>query len=570
MHLILERLVMSKREKFIERAKEKHAGYYQYDLVEYVNTHTKVKIICPKHGVFEQTPHNHLNGGCYQCRNETIGANKRLNGAEFVKRAKLKHGDFYDYSRVVYERNSTKVEILCPKHGSFLQAPTKHLSGQGCPKCGQEKTVRTHLQGYDTVLQRCREAHGDRYDYTLVKFDKVDEKVEIICPEHGIFKQALYLHYGGQGCPKCAKEVIKSARLSNTESFIASARQLHGESYDYSFVRYYNNKTPVEIVCPKHGSFWQTANDHLDGHGCSACNRQFNGVSKASEDLMNFIRQLAPDLQQEVRMGTNKRFRADGYIPSKRLFVEYNGLIWHSRKFKRNKNDLKTRWEQAKALGCELLVIHEDEWLHKRELVENLIRYKLGMMPNVYARKCELILVEPDEAKRFYQQHHIQGCLFRPQLSYGLKYQGELVACMSFAQKGSNRKTPYQTGLWELIRFASSCSVVGGASRLFQSLLRHTQAQEVVSFSMNHLFSGRVYEILGFKLDKELSADYQYIDTKRILRLHKSNFQHSRLEKRFADYDRSKTEEVNCAVNGFYRIYDCGKKRWIWRRTCKE
>lgn len=118
-------------EDFIKKAREIHGDRYDYSKVNYVNNETPVCIICPEHGEFWQTPYNHVKGcGCQKC----AGVNKS-NTEEFVKKAKEIHGDRYDYSNVNYTNSHTVVQIMCPEHGEFLQQPTNHLRGCGCPYC---------------------------------------------------------------------------------------------------------------------------------------------------------------------------------------------------------------------------------------------------------------------------------------------------------------------------------------------------------------------------------------------------------------------------------------------------
>jgi len=121
--------------EFIEKAKLIHGDKYEYSKVYYINNRTKVKIICPIHGVFEQTPYNHLRGDmCSACF-----GNKRLTTLEFIEKAKLIHGNKYDYSKVEYKNNSTKIKITCPIHGEFEQTPNGHLNKNGCPICKESK-----------------------------------------------------------------------------------------------------------------------------------------------------------------------------------------------------------------------------------------------------------------------------------------------------------------------------------------------------------------------------------------------------------------------------------------------
>lgn len=124
----------------IEKAIEKHGDKYDYSKVEYVNTKTKVCIICPEHGKFFQTPNDHVSGGkgCVKCGFASNALKRSKNIDKFIEDAKKLHGDKYDYSKVEYINSSTKVIIICKNHGElteFTQTPNKHLEGRGCPDC---------------------------------------------------------------------------------------------------------------------------------------------------------------------------------------------------------------------------------------------------------------------------------------------------------------------------------------------------------------------------------------------------------------------------------------------------
>ena len=127
-------------EEFIIKAREVHGEKYDYSKVNYLTTMEKVCIICPKHGEFWQTPNSHLHGkGCPKCGvKKCIDAIKSTK-EEFLIKAKEVHGNKYDYSKVEYINNKTKICIICPIHGEFWQVPNSHLSENGCPKCMQSK-----------------------------------------------------------------------------------------------------------------------------------------------------------------------------------------------------------------------------------------------------------------------------------------------------------------------------------------------------------------------------------------------------------------------------------------------
>ena len=190
---------MSKRlttRDFITRSTAKHGDKYDYSLVDYMLSRTKVKIICRDHGVFEQTPNKHLQGdGCPEC-----GGNVKLDNVTFIKKATEKHNNKYDYSLVDYVKSQTKVKIVCSEHGEFLQAPAKHLWGSGCPRC-----CCNVKRDNETFIKKATEKHNNKYDYSLVDYVYNKVKVKIICANHGTFEQTPANHLNGQGCPVCAR-----------------------------------------------------------------------------------------------------------------------------------------------------------------------------------------------------------------------------------------------------------------------------------------------------------------------------------------------------------------------------
>ena len=201
---------------------------------------------------------------------------KKYTTEEFIKKAREIHGDKYDYSKVEYVSYHTKVCIICPKHGEFWQTPANHLRNRNCPKCGNNSKIKKRSLTKEEFIKKAREVHGDKYDYSKVKYINNYTKVCIICPEHGEFWQNANSHLRGCGCPKCCNNGVKLT----TEEFVKKARKIHGDKYDYSKVEYKNSHTKVCIICPEHGEFWQTPTSHLHGEsGCPMCmgkNKTFN------------------------------------------------------------------------------------------------------------------------------------------------------------------------------------------------------------------------------------------------------------------------------------------------------
>lgn len=131
----------------------------------------------------------------------------------FIYKAKLKHGDFYDYSDTLYERSSKPVEICCPLHGVFSQRPNSHLNGNGCPACGNDKVLKhvmTQRNSRELFIQNSINLHGDKYTYEFVEYVNNCTKVYITCKQHGEFLQTPANHISGKGCPKCGEYGFRS------------------------------------------------------------------------------------------------------------------------------------------------------------------------------------------------------------------------------------------------------------------------------------------------------------------------------------------------------------------------
>jgi hypothetical protein len=123
----------------------------------------------------------------------------------------------------------------------------------------------------EEFISRARRVYGNKYGYASVEYSGTFIPVKIICREHGEFEQKPNTHLSGRGCKTCGRLTGARARRSNTGQFIAKAKRVHGDKYDYSLVSYETTKLPVKIVCPAHGEFEQKPHDHLSGSGCRKC-----------------------------------------------------------------------------------------------------------------------------------------------------------------------------------------------------------------------------------------------------------------------------------------------------------
>ena len=149
----------------------------------------------------------------------------------------------------------------------------------------------------EDFIKLSRSVHGDKYDYSKVNFNKVTDKVCIICPEHGEFWQVARQHYRGQGCPKCALENRTKKIKGDTDSFIKKVKEIHNNKYDYSKVNYIDSTEKICIICPEHGEFWQTPNCHQQGEGCPQCKKKLikEKLSFTTEDFIKKAKEIHGD-----------------------------------------------------------------------------------------------------------------------------------------------------------------------------------------------------------------------------------------------------------------------------------
>jgi len=275
-------LILGKRKttaEFILDAKKVHGDLYDYSKVEYLNTNTKVTIVCKIHGGFQKIPKEHLKGvGCQKCSKIKSANNLKMSQDEFISKANKEHNFKYDYSKVVYLNTNTKVVIVCKIHGEFEQIPKMHVKGQGCPKCGVLKRNNSLRKTIEQFIEESHKKHNiinNIYDYSLVQYKTVMIKVKIICKKHGIFEQTPNSHLRGAGCPECSGN-----KRITSKAFIKKAKKNHENLYDYSNVEYVNNSTKVRIICKEHGVFEQRPSDHLNGIGCSKCSGKFHKTTE--------------------------------------------------------------------------------------------------------------------------------------------------------------------------------------------------------------------------------------------------------------------------------------------------
>jgi hypothetical protein len=292
---------------------------------------------------------------------------------------------------------------------------------------------------------------------------------------------------------------------------------------------------------------------------CPNCRENSPLHSRAELEICEWIRN---NTTYKVRLGDRSvitPLELDIYIPEKKLAIEYCGLYWHSElSGSKHSGYHQNKWQRCKDLGIKLITIFEDEWINKPDIVLAMLSRNLDIgATKLAARKCQIIELNTDQSRTFFDKNHIHGYA-NSKIKLGLMYNDQLVYAMTFAKKNISRKNSE----WEIQRMAGAANVIvqGGASKLFAEFCRREQPEAVVSYADLKWFTGNSYEKMGFKLQRHTVPGYWYFALPDYTRIHRFT-----LRKNEND-DPTLTEWQNRQAQGWDRIWDCGHAKWTWSK----
>lgn len=282
-------------------------------------------------------------------------------------------------------------------------------------------------------------------------------------------------------------------------------------------------------------------------------------VSNMELEVLEYVKSLEVKTIHSHRklLGNNREL--DIVIPDNKLAIEFNGLYWHSELAGKHRLYHKDKTNDCSEKGYDLIHIFEHQWLDQQPIVKDIISKRLGKVSNkIYARKCELKEVETKEATKFLEDNHLQGYA-GASIKLGLYYEEELVSIMTFGKARFNKNVE-----WELVRFANKLdtSVIGGASKLLKHFKKENQGS-LISYCDLSVFSGKLYEELGFTLSHISEPNYWYFHIRDMVVYSRVKFQKHKLEKELEDFDDKLSEWENMKNNGYNRYFDCGNAVYI-------
>ncbi len=294
---------------------------------------------------------------------------------------------------------------------------------------------------------------------------------------------------------------------------------------------------------------------------CTNCYPISDNSSIKQIEIFNFINENYNGCIIQNDRTIVSPYEIDVYLPDLNIGFEFNGIFWHSDKFKDDNYHYKKN-KMAIDNGIKLYTIWEDDWNIKRDICKSFILNKLSKSIKIGARKTEIRNVKYLESKKFLDENHLQGDV-KSSIRLGLFYKNELVSLMTFSKLRLplNRKMVKNNDVYELTRFCSKLNmvIVGGSSKLLKHFISEYNPKEIQTYSDNLISDGNLYKNLGFSYIHESKPGYWYLING--IRQHRFNWRKQKLVS--MGYDVNKSEREIMLELGFYRIYNAGNKKWI-------
>jgi len=481
---------------------------------------------------------------------------------------------------------------------------TENILNQGfytCKKCKHHKTKITNLEKYgvectlqsDDVLEKIKNKNIEKFGTDhYSKTNEFKEKIkETNLEKYGVesnmqsieFKEKSILFnlksYGVDHYSKTNefKEKVKKTNLekygvdhySKTDEF----KEKLSKNHFLKLKKENNNLKEINgdeyvIYCDKcdkdytiHKWLYKNRKKKYKTNTCLYCNPINSSKSGMELKLLEFIKD---NYNEKIVYGNRKIIppkELDIYLPNLKLAFEFNGVYWHNELNKHNKYHLE-KTEKCLEKGIQLIHVFEDDWIYKQDIVKSRILNLIGKSKKIFARKCEIKLVNDNKVIRnFLDENHLQGFV-GSKIKLGLYYNDELVSLMTFGNLRKPLNQSKKDGSFELLRFCNKLSiyVIGGASKLFNYFLKNYEICEIISYADRSWSNGNLYEKLGFEFIHKTQPNYYYIIGN--LRKHRFNFRKDKLIKE--GFDSNKTEHEIMLEREIYRIYDSGSLKYSY------
>jgi hypothetical protein len=352
--------------------------------------------------------------------------------------------------------------------------------------------------------------------------------------------------------------------FSKTDEYVEKSKKTYKEKYgvdSYTKTYEYIEKSK-KTALDKYGVDSYTKTDDFKRRFSKTMNKKYNSNSLCT--VFNHISSLSSIKEKELLDFVNEhyngdvienykdKYEIDVYLPDMKIGFEFNGLYWHSNKFK-DKNYHLNKTKHFYQMDVRIIHIWEDDWVNNNHIIKSQILYYINSISSrIYARKCIIKEIDIEKSSNFLNENHIQGTC-NSVLKLGMFYNDELVSVMTFDKFEGRKKMGDHE--WNLNRFCSkiNTTISGASSKFISFFIKKYNPKRIISYADYCWSNGKVYEKLGFVKKYTSKPDYKYIINNK--RVHKSNLRKSRT--------RTKLTESQYAVNNnILKVYDCGKIKY--------
>lgn len=458
------------------------------------------------------------------------------------------HGDLYDEIR-----NRTSFLLNDPHILERVTALRENLTEHPkCVTCGSpvmfvnrksiSKYCSKQCSHRDPNLSQKRKDSSKKVDYKKAAVKRKSTMLEKYGVEYNSQREDI-------------KEVLAESKIKHSNPNALSRL----ESYEWMRGEYITNKRTLVDIADELSVYYGTVGEYCRKHGFEI--RQQTNYSQHEKEIGSFVDSLGLSYTSDRKILGG--YEIDILIEDKKIGIELDGVYWHSyNRFesKEEKNKHLTKTILAKERGVKLMHVFDTEWIHKRPIIESMIRNRVGMSDTIYARKCEIREITPQEAKSFLNTNHIQGHT-GARVNLGLFRQDQLVMVMTFGKPRFSKNSE-----WELIRLGSllNLNIVGGSSKLFNHFLKNFyNGGGIICYSDRRFGEGDVYTKLGFEKRKSTPPGYYWTDGEVVWS--RTRFQKNKLNKLLKDFDSSLSEAENMFKNKYRRLWDCGNSVFLYK-----
>lgn len=441
----------------------------------------------------------------------------------------------------------------------------------------KQKIIKTNLEKYGVNSPMCLETTQEKAKQTLLNnwgVDNPSKSEKLIKKRVENFKLSDFKeNFKKASIEKYGVEhhwMVKEIHDKSIEVFYSDYKKRIIDKInqnDYEFIGFNKNITTyLKFFCKKCNNnfeiltyqFYYRVTNNISI--CTNCFPISESSSIKQIDIYNFIKE---NYNGEIILNTKdyiNPYEIDIYLPELKLGFEFNGLYWHSEKFKKEEYHLIKK-QLAEENNINLFTIWEDDWVIKKEICKSYILNKLNLTNKIGARKCIIKEVDYTTSKNFLDRNHFQGDC-KSSIRIGLYYNNILVNLMTFSKLRLPLGGKNQENVYELTRYCNvlNTNVIGGASKLLKYFIDNWNPIRIETYSDNLISDGNMYEKLGFTYLHTSKPGYWYVIDKK--REHRFNWRKSKLVK--MGYDANKTEEEIMLELGYYRVYNGGNKKWIF------